>query len=479
MAGDRTDNRLTAVIGAFIDYDRGGNMKQPGYRNKISWLGMHLSALAIFFPILAKAADQPAAKPLEKVRIAYSAISGSQLVGWVAYDAGFFRKNGLDVDFIYIEGGPRAVQSLASGEVQLALVAGAPVLQSNLRGSPVVLVTGFLNTLDYQFVVDKQITRPDQLKGKSVAVSQAGSSSDFAMRYALDKYGLQPEKDVTIVEIGSQPGRFAALESGKIQGVMVAVPLTLTAKKMGFNILADLQMLGLEYQYTALATTRDLIKSRPDLVRSAVKACVEAIHYLKTHRKEALELLRKYMKTDDTAALVETYEAIGLNLIPDKPYPTLRGIQVMLQELAPKDPRAKAARPEQFVDMSFVKELDVAGFIDRLYKDTPVVASGETRSPAPSPSTTEKGTPAAQKEQLFSKTKHGNEKLAQASKPPSTTHEYTVKAGDTLSHLALRFYGNPAKWPKIYEANRGTLKNPNYIYIGQTILLPADAAPPA
>jgi NitT/TauT family transport system substrate-binding protein len=444
---------------------------------KISWFGMYLSALVVCFPTLTNAANQPTVKPPQKVRIAYSAISASQLVGWVAYDAGFFKKNGLDVEFVYIEGGPRAVQSIASGEVQFGVVAGAPVLQSNLRGSSVVLVTGFLNTLDYQFVVDKQITRPDQLKGKSVAVSQAGSSSDFAMRFALEKYGLQPERDVSIVEIGSQPGRFAALQSGKIQGVMVAVPLTLTAKKMGFNILADLQMLGLEYQYTALATTRDLIKSRPDLVRGATKACAEAIHYLKTHRKEALELLRKYMKTDDTAALTEAYEAIGLNLIPEKPYPTLRGIEVMLQELAPRDPKAKVARPEQFVDMSFVKELDASGFIDRLYKDAPVVAANETRSPAPSSSTAGKQAPTAQKEQRLSR--DGNEKLAQASKPLSAPSEYTIKAGDTLGHVALRFYGNAAKWPRIYEANRATVKNPNYIYIGQTLLVPADTALPS
>ena len=278
-------------------------MDRLKYQKKLSWLAGFLSAVGLVFPTLARAADQPAGGRLEKVRIAYSAISGSQLVGWIANDAGFFRKNGLDVEFIFIEGGPRAVQSLASGEVQFALVAGAPVIQSNLRGLPVVLVTGYLNTLDYQFIVDKSITRPDQLKGKAVAVSQPGSSSDFAMRYALDKYGLEAGKDVTLVEIGSQPARFAALQSGKIQGVMIAVPLTLTAKKMGFNMLADLQMLGLEYQYTAMATTRDMIKSRPDLVRSVVRASVEAIHYLKTHRKESIEILRKYMKTDDTEAL--------------------------------------------------------------------------------------------------------------------------------------------------------------------------------
>jgi NitT/TauT family transport system substrate-binding protein len=444
-------------------------------RRKLSWLAALPAALAIGFPTQVQTADQSAGSRLEKVRIAYSAISGSQLVGWIANDAGFFRKNGLDVEFIFIEGGPRAIQSLASGEVQFAVVAGAPVLQSNLRGSSVVLVTGFLNTLDYQFVVDRTITRPDQLRGKAVAVSQPGSSSDFATRYALDKYGLEVGKDVSLVEIGSQPARFAALQSGKIQGVMIAVPLTLTAKKMGFNILADLQMLGLEYQYTAMATTRELIKSRPELVRNVVKASVEAIHYLKTHRKEAIEILRKYMKTDDTEALLETYEAIALSLVPERPYPTLRGIQVILQELGVKDPKAKAARPEQFVDMSFVKELDASGFIDRLYRAVPVVAKGEIRPTAVPPTVTEKGTPDGQKKSQVSDTKQKPPKLAPASKTSSTSTEHTVKAGDTLSHLALQYYGNARKWQKIYEANKETMTSPNYLYIGQKIVVPADA----
>lgn len=444
---------------------------------KASLLAVLLWTHGIFFPVTGKTAEQPAGKPLEKVRIAYSAISSSQLVGWVAYEAGFFKKNGLDVEFIFVEGGPRSVRAVASGEVPIGLVAGAPVLQSNLQGSSVVLITGFMNTMDYQFVVDKKITQPEQLKGTTVAVSQSGSSSDFATRYLLQQYGLEPGKDVTILEIGSQPARFAALGSGKIQGVMVAIPLTLTAKKMGFNILVDLQMLGLEYQYTALATTREFIKSRPDIVRNVVKASVEAIQYLKTHRQETLEILRKYMRINDTDALVEAYEQIGLNLIPEKPYPTLRGIQIMLRELGAKDPKAKAARPEQFVDMSFVKELDASGYIDRLYKATPVVVRGQTRPPAPSPSIMEqKGTPPAQEAQVASKTQSGKEKLAQSSKPSSTAQEYTITAGDTLSRLALRYYGSAQKWPKIYEANKSTVKNPNYIYIGQKIMIPADQA---
>jgi len=220
--------------------------------------------LTVFFYGKAGAAERPLEQPPEKVTIAYSSISGNMAPLWVTYERGFFRKYGLDVQIVFMESGSTTVQSLISKEVAFAQMAGAGAIQSRLRGSDVVMIAGFLNTLDYQLMVDKTITRPDQLKGKIMAVSRFGSSSDFATRYALEKYGLVPEKDVTILEIGSQPARFAALEAGRIQAAMVAVPLTLKAKALGFQSLADLQMLGLEYQHTGLATTQALIKSRPD-----------------------------------------------------------------------------------------------------------------------------------------------------------------------------------------------------------------------
>ena len=308
----------------------GTEYTKPDHRLGISIL---LWTLAALFPVTASTADRPIGQHLEKVTIVYGGISAGHAPLWVAHEAGLFRKHGLDVQIVFVEGGSSAVQTLISGDVAFAQMAGAAPLQSNLKGSDVVMIAGLLNTMPFQFIVAKNIKRPEQLKGKAVAVSRFGSGSDFATRYALERYGLVPEKDVAILEIGSQPARFAALESGKVQGVMVQVPFTLMARKMGFNMLADLQMLGLEYQHTALTTTRATIKSRPDLVRNVIKAYVEGIHYYKTHRKEALAALRKYLKADDTEALTETYETIGLTLLPEKPYPTLKGIDVMLREL--------------------------------------------------------------------------------------------------------------------------------------------------
>jgi NitT/TauT family transport system substrate-binding protein len=450
--------------------------------------GLSSGSAVLFFAILFFAigftAERAPAQAPQSVAIVYAGLSGNQAPGWVAYEAGFFRKYGLDVQMVHVVGGPKAVQVLTSGSAVLAQVSGLPTIQSRLQGSDIVFLGGILNTLNYQFIVDKSIQKPDDLKGKAIAVSRVGSSSDFATRFALDKYGLVVGKDVSIVEIGSQPDRFAALENGKIQGVMVEVPLTLKAKKMGFRVLADLQMLGLEYQATGLVTTQAMIKSRPDLIRNIMKAYVEGIHYYKTHPKESIAILQKYLKTDDMEALKETYEAIGLTLIPEKPYPTLRGIQMMLGELGAKDPKAQAAKPEQFVDMSFMKELDSSGFIDKLYKARPAVASANLPAAAPMPATAKDKVASAKPvpPPPVEKAKPVPAPAPVAKAPPAVAskaaaQEHTVQIGDSLSRVAQKYYGDITKWSKIYEANKQTIKNPNYIFVGQKIVIPgADAS---
>ena len=422
--------------------------------------------LTIFLPVSSTTAQNTPERPLEKLIIAYSSVSANMAPLWITQERGFFRKYGLDVQLVFIESGSTTVQSLISKEVAFAQMAGAGVLQSRLRGSDVVLIAGFLNTMDYQLMVDKSITRPDQLKGKTMAVSRFGSSSDFATRYALDKFGLVPDRDVTILEIGSQPARFAALESGKIQAAMVAIPLTRRAKTLGFHALADLQMLGLEYQHTGLATTEALIRARPDLVRNVMKAYVEGIHYYKTRRAGSLGILAKYLKTPNIEVLTEVHENLGLKLTPQKPYPTLRGIEIMLRELAARDPKARGAKPDEFVNLAFIKELDNSGFIDRLYKTQPVVASREER-PAPA-------APIPQETAVQNnlKARPAREEAKSVSVPAAKSGQYTVETGDTLSYLALKYYGDQYKWEKIYEANKQTMRNPHSLYVGQKIIIP-------
>ena len=418
---------------------------------------------------------------LKKLFVGYSGISTGQAPAWIAYEKGFFRKHGLDVQLIFIEGGTKTVQTLISGDVIAAQVAGTSVVHSNLKNPGVVIIAGFLNTLDYKLIVNRDINRPDQLKGKILAVARIGGSSDFATRYALEKYGLSPDTDVKIIQIGSQPARMAALEEGKIHGSMIAVPTTASAKKLGLNALADLQMLGLEYQHTGVAVRQKLIKEDPELVKNLMKAFVDAIHFLKTRRHESMPILAKYLRTDDRDALDEAYESVALALIPDKPYPTLKGIQTILRELGTKDPAARAATPERFVELRFIKELDQSGYIDQVLKAPSAAEQVLSKATMPSNQTTTVSSPKTAKGTAIVASKSD----AQAAKQPTSvqtavkpvTTQYVVKAGDTLSKLAERFYNSTQKWQTIYQANKDHLKNPNYIYIGMTLTIPTEGKP--
>lgn len=439
-------------------------------------------------------------RPLQKINVAFSSISGNMAPLWVTHEKGFFRKYGLDVQVILIESGTTTAQALVAGDISFAQVAGPAVIQSHLRGADTVMIAGVVNTLTFKLFTEKGITRPDQFKGKAVGVTRYGSATDFAMRYALDKYGLDVTKDVTILQLGNVPALLAAMEAGRIQGAMLSAPTSLRAKKVGFPMLADLQMLGLEYQHTSIATTRALIKSKPDLVRDFMRAYVEGIHYAKTHRKETLEVLTKYLRTDDQELLDDTYESIILSLVPEKPYPTQKGVQIILRELSAKDPVARSARPEQFTDLSIIQELDSSGFIDRLYKSPAVakapaaelpspsmpakaptaepIAPAVARTPAAEPARAK--APVASEEKIQPVAKQVPMVTAKAAAPAlgiegTGLNEYIVKAGDTLSRLSQRFYDTPYKWGKIYEANKEHVKNPDYIYIGMKLVIPPDA----
>jgi len=436
-------------------------------------------------------------RPLQKINVAFSSISGNMAPLWVTQDMGFFRKHGLDVQLILIESGTTTAQALVAGDISFATLAGPAVIQSNLRGADTVMIAGIVNTLTFQLFTEKGITRPDQFKGKSLGVTRYGSATDFAMRYALDKYGLDANKDVAILQLGNVPALLAAMEAGKIQGAMLSAPTSLRAKKMGFPMLADLQMLGLEYQHTSVATSRALIKAKPDLVRDFMRAYVEGIHYAKTHRKETLDVLSKYLRSDDKEVLDDTYQSIVQTLVPEKPYPTQKGVQIILRELGAKDPAARSARPEQFVDNSIVKELDSSGFIDRLYKSQAVAKAAPKTEPMPAAPVvataprTEPVTAAAKAPAAESKSKSviSEEKVqAVAKQVPMTpvktiapkmenvgAQQYTVKPGDTLARLAQQFYNSASKWGKIYEANKDQVKNPDYIYIGMKLIIPGDA----
>jgi len=460
-------------------------------RNLKSGTGLIVTVFAIFIAALnMRPSDILAADKMpQKINVAFSSISGNMAPLWVTQERGFFRKYGLEVQVILIESGTTTAQALVAGDISFAQVAGPAIIQSNLRGADTVIIAGVVNTLTFQLFTEQGITRPDQFKGKAVGVTRYGSATDFAMRYALDKYGLDTARDVSILQMGNVPNLLTAMEAGKIHGAMLSAPTSLRAKKLGYTMLADLQMLGLEYQHTSIATSRALIKSNPNLVLDFMRAYSEGIHFAKTHRRETINILTKYLRTDDMEILDDTYESIIRTLVPEKPYPTEKGIQIILREFGLKDAAARSAKPEQFIDLTFIKELDNSGFIDRLYKTSPVAQAAPRTHPVPAPVAIKEKIPAAEKPVktavLDERSRPVAKQQPEPTEKPATVQitpkpvsagarEYTVRAGDTLSKLAERFYNSTSKWAIIYEANKETVKNPNYIYVGMKITIPAE-----
>jgi ABC-type nitrate/sulfonate/bicarbonate transport system substrate-binding protein len=205
-----------------------------------------------------------------------------------------------------------------------------------------------------------------QLKGGSVAIARFGGLADSMARVALQRVGLVPIKDVAIVQIGTGPDRLSALQTGKVQAAMLGVPDIFIAEKKGFY---HLESASLPYQAAGVATTRRFIREHPEIVRSYIKSQIEAVHRIKTDREMGKKVLVKYLGSQDKDILERTYDqTIPDDKLPPKQYPTLEGIKNILEPLAQTDAKAKAAKPEDFVDMSFIKELDQSGYTDSLYK---------------------------------------------------------------------------------------------------------------
>jgi NitT/TauT family transport system substrate-binding protein len=307
---------------------------------------------------------------LTKLNVGYSAISEEQLPAWLAKETGIFEKNGLDVQLIYFTGGTTTVQALVSGEVPISQVAGPAVVNSALAGSDIIIIAGGATSLDYWLMSRPEIKRPEQLKGGSVAISAFGTASDFVARYALEKIGLTPGKDVAIVQVGGVPDRLGALLAGKIEAAVLVPPAMFIGQKKGLNILADVSKLGLPFQYTGVATSRRFVGEHPDTVRRYARSQLEAVHRIYTDKETSLRILSKYFRRNVERDIVEkSWELlVDGNLLPKKQYPSLEGLKFILAPLAEKNPKARAAKPEDFVDSTFIAELDRSGYADSLYK---------------------------------------------------------------------------------------------------------------
>jgi NitT/TauT family transport system substrate-binding protein len=326
-----------------------------------------LSALACLLILLATAFLPASAHAQEKLRVAYTVIAPTQATLWTAKELGLFAKHGLDVDLVLLVGAPLAVTALVSGETPIVHAGASAVVTSNLQGSGAVLVAGGANRFPYVLFVTDEIKRVEDLRGKKFGVSRIGSADNAAAITVLNRLGIK-ETEITYVQAGSIPARLAAMQTNALQATLLQAPETLKAKEIGMRALLDFTKLDVEWQQNGVATTRDYIKKKPDTVRRFVRAYVEGSHYNLTNPKGAQKILQKYLAIKDDKSVEESYNEIVAKLTLKVPYPTERGIQLYLDQLKIKNPKAVPAKPADFTDVSFLKELESSGFVDKLYK---------------------------------------------------------------------------------------------------------------
>jgi NitT/TauT family transport system substrate-binding protein len=302
-----------------------------------------------------------------KVKVAYPTTVGSMAVIWVTKDTKLFEKHGLDVELIYVAGSSRIVQSMLAKDIPISEIAIPAVIQANLAGADLVMLAGPNNKPGQKIMVKAEIKRREDLKDKKIGISRFGTSDDFLLRYVLGQWNLQPDRDVALIQMGGSPETLAGLAAGAIDGGLLASPLHLQAAKFGYHLLADLSAIGIDYQGAGVVTTRSFVREAPDIVRRYLRAYVEGLHRLKTDKTFAVKVIGKYSRIADQEALEETYQHYAVKVMPKVPYPTIKGIQMVLDEIGSRTPKAKSLPAESFIDVSYLKELEQSGFIKKLY----------------------------------------------------------------------------------------------------------------
>ena len=322
-------------------------------------------AVSLFLSFTSRALAQAS---LEKVRLAYSALGGSQATFWIPYEAGIFRKHGLDVELVYVAGGGRAGQVVQSGEVPIGVFTGGAVINANLAGGDLVVVASSMNVMTFVVMTRPEIKRAEDLKGKKIGISRFGSATDFALRYAEEQWPIKRQRDFAVIQVGGVTDVYNALRGGALDAAVVNAELAILGRREGFRELVDIAKLGINFPTSSAVTTRSFIKRNENTVRKFIRGFVAGVHFAKTQRGPAIKIMQKYLRSSDAAMFDELYEMYIVRNIPRIPRPSPESLKTVLDQMVETDPRVANLKPEQFIDARFFQELDKEGFIEKLWK---------------------------------------------------------------------------------------------------------------
>ena len=321
----------------------------------------------IFFTVVVAFAAPARGQSLPKVRAAYTSIGIQFDPVYIMKELDLPRKHGLDVEVLFVPVSSRALQAALAGEIQFLTSGGVANINANATGADFVGLTATLNTFAFKVLGSPDIKKPENLKGKKVAISRLGGASDFSIRYALTHWGLVPDKDVALLQVGGEPESVLALQNRAVDAAILSEPFSTVATRAGAVLVADLSQLGVPYTMHGFGVRKSFIRANRDVVVRFMKAYLEGIYVFKSNKELALNVLKKYTRLDDLSLVQASYDEMSQRLIRRVPYPDREGIQTIIDQLAKTRPQMKSLNPSDFIDPSILKEIEDSGFIKKLY----------------------------------------------------------------------------------------------------------------
>ena len=308
----------------------------------------------------------PAVVSAQKLVVGYSGVTAIQAPFWIMKDAGYLKQEGLDSNLIYIAASSTMAQAMMAGEVAISTANSQAVVDTGLQGGDLVAVGAIVNFVALYVIAAPEIKTVQDLRGKPVGVTRFGATTDFAMQMFLKKYGLEPVRDVPIIQIGGVPELAAALSKRSIYAAAMSYPMGLVAQQAGMKMLANLAKEEIPFVHQGLTTTGKFVRERRAHAKAFVRAYGRAVHFMHNRKEESKAILSRYTKVTDPAMLEGTMQ-YAYDFVEKVPLVKREAFQVTLDESGKKNPKAKLAKAEQFYDNSLVEELIKEGFFVSLW----------------------------------------------------------------------------------------------------------------
>lgn len=323
--------------------------------------------IAMIFLALMFLPSHASGQSVPKIRMAYTSIAIQFTPVYLMKELDLGRKQGLDVEILMIPVSSRAVQSALAGELHFITSGGVANINANMAGADFVGITSTINTLVYKILAQPSIKEPGQLKGKKIAISRLGGVSDFSVRFGLDRWGLVPDKDAALIQIGGDPEAYLALQNKAVDAAALSEPFATMAQREGYSLVSDLSQLNIPFTHHGIGARKQLIRDRRETAVRFLRAYLEGIYVFKTNKDLSLKTFQKVARLSDLSLVQSIYDDYSQRLIPAVPYPTPAGIQTIIDQLAKTRAQAKTLNPNDFIDASILKEIEDSGFIKRLY----------------------------------------------------------------------------------------------------------------